>query len=123
MWWVLQCGGGGRRKRKRLGPAKVCSGNRGMSVILREDSLQKVRKHTFRFRVCRKQDVIAPTFRTATAGQALLPGPPYLKEYKLLGAELVGGEYLGKPWNMKEVRRGTGCLTSSSTDDNLESGP
>lgn len=95
----------------------------GMSVILREDSLQKVRKHTFRFRVCRKQDVIAPTFRTATAGQALLPGPPYLKEYKLLGAELVGGEYLGKPWNMKEVRRGTGCLTPSSTDDNLESGP
>lgn len=46
------------------------------SFMLLEDSLQKIRKFTFKFRVCicRKYQVMAPTFRAGIAGQALLPG-------------------------------------------------
>lgn len=48
------------------------------SLILLEDSLQKIRKFTFKFRVyiCRKSQVMAPTFRAGIAGQALLPELP-----------------------------------------------
>lgn len=50
----------------------------------------------------------ATTFRAAITEQALPPWgypPHHLKVYKLLGEELVGGECLGKSWNLEEVRR------------------
>lgn len=48
------------------------------SLTLLEDSLQKIWKFTFKFRVCicRKYQVTAPTFRAGIAGQALCPGLP-----------------------------------------------